>query len=548
MNASSNSRNGTGGSSAEAATPARARANGRGSGAPEVPNAARDDGAGNTGAPFPGTSRTLPIVDSSGPEKPLNLLSYRPADINNACHDGRLYYPTQVLAQGTDAEGTQAVVVRSDRTVLRAKYSKPLEDSQPVCRLDDGTLIERPPRITRYATWSCESISAYLNGAPAAHDLAELLAASETHLRASVWLPRQEDYDLLALTVPVTYAQAIFDAVPLLFVCGPAGSGKSRLGQTMVEICANAVMIGKASAATIARTIDESRGFVVLDDQETLGKNRGGFSDLGQTIKLSYKKATAVKDWTDKGDMKPKRLNFYGVKMINNTSGVDPILLTRMFRIPTRKRPAHAIAMAAPDTDLQALRDDFHTWVFCNVAGIAAAYTALCPAGRERAEEIAAPLRAIAKLAGGEWPARLERALARQNERPSNIHGIHDLLRAAVASLQAEGFHKVAPVHVILKMREIAAASGLDDACTETSPIWIGRLLRELRLLDPSAPEEKRRIAKIQTRILTLASAAKAESIKPPLSFCGSCSECPYAHHGCPIQVARRSRRPRKNR
>lgn len=545
MSTGNNGKNGTNGACAMAATAARASANGQGRGTAEAPETVR---AREATAPVPEATRTLPIAAGSGQEEPLSLLSYRPADINNAYHDGRLYYPTQILVRGADAEGTQAVVVRSDRTVLRARYSTPLEDSQPVCRLDDGTLIAGPPKVTRHATWGCESISAYLNGAPAARDPAALLATSEAHLRGSVWLPRQEDYTLLAVTVAVTYTQAIFDAVPLLLVCGPAGSGKSQLGQAMVEICANAAMIGKASAATIARTIDESRGFVVLDDQENLGKNRGGFTELGQTIKLSYKKSTAVKDWTDKGDMKPKRLNFYGVKMINNTSGVDAILLTRMFRIPTRKRPAHAIAMAPPDTDLQALRDDLHTWAFCNVAKIAGAYADLCPSGRAREEEIAAPLRAIARLAGGEWPARLERALARQNERPSNIHGIHDLLRAAVASLQAEGFHRVAPVHVILKMREIAADSGIDGACAEISPIWVGRLLRENRLVDPSAPEEKRRIAGIQTRILTLASAAKAESIKPPLSFCGSCSECPHAHHGCPILVAKRSRRPRKNR
>lgn len=541
-------KNGNNGAAAPASAPDEWQARGV-AGAPRILGG---DADGNAGAPAPGTACTLPIVESSGSGGAVNFLSCREADINNAYLNDRLYYPAPVLVQGEDgAECKQAVVVRSDRTVLRARYSKLLASdvaSRPICRLDDGTIIESPPKMNRYATWSCGSISAYLNGAPPARDLAALLAAAEAHVRGSVWLPRQEDYTLLALTVPVTYAQAIFDAVPLLFVCGPAGSGKSRLGQTMVEICANAVMIGKASAATIARTIDECRGFNVLDDQETLGKNRGGFSDLGQTLKLSYKKSTAFKDWTDKGDMKPVRLNFYGVKMINNTSGVDEILLSRMFRIPTRKRPAHAIAMAGPKTDLQALRDDFHTWVFCNVAGIAAAYTALCPSGRDREEEIAAPLRALARLAGGEWPARLEQALARQNERPSNIHGIHDLLRAAVASLQAEGFHRVAPVHVILKMREIAADSGIDGACAEISPIWVGRLLRENRLVDPSAREEKSRIAGIQTRILTLASAAKAESIKPPLSFCGHCPDCRYAHHGCPITAAKKARKPRQKK
>jgi hypothetical protein len=99
----------------------------------------------------------------------------------------------------------------------------------------------------------------------------------------------------------------------------------------MKDVCANSALVGQGSAATIARLIDLSRGFVVLDDIESIGSNKADaqFSELIQGLKLSYKKSTAAKIWTDIKTMKVEKLNFFGIKMINNTTGVDAILGSR---------------------------------------------------------------------------------------------------------------------------------------------------------------------------------------------------------------------------
>jgi SpoVK/Ycf46/Vps4 family AAA+-type ATPase len=91
-------------------------------------------------------------------------------------------------------------------------------------------------------------------------------------LEKSIWLPYSYDYDLLTLLVPVTFAQAIFQAVPMALVVGPAGSGKNALGKAMCRICANAVSVGQISVAAVARLIHETKGFIVLDDLESIGK------------------------------------------------------------------------------------------------------------------------------------------------------------------------------------------------------------------------------------------------------------------------------------
>ncbi|HET9927236.1 MAG TPA: hypothetical protein VFQ09_00400, partial [Rubrobacter sp.] len=282
---------------------------------------------------------------------------YRPVNINGAYHNGHLYYAVRVLNRGVDVERRESgedvvqqterletVVVKSDRTVHTTAVRpapKGTRFEDRVLRLTDGTLVERPPSPNRYGTWSWHSIKSYLAGTSKTRKLKEILADVGRHLRASVWLPHEDDYALLTLAVPVTYAQAVFDSVPLLFLHGPAGSGKSETGRAMARVCANAYVCGQSSAASIARFIDESRGFVVLDDLEVIGGRGGEFGELVQALKLSYNKETAVKLWTDVKTMRTMRLNFFGVKMINNTRGADEILSSRMLRIQTARIPEH---------------------------------------------------------------------------------------------------------------------------------------------------------------------------------------------------------------
>lgn len=140
-----------------------------------------------------------------------------------------------------------------------------------------------------------------------------------------------------------TYVQNIFESVPIIFLNGRAGSGKSQTGIVMSKLSCNGSVIGQVSAATAARHIDASRGFVVFDDLEGIaskgGRDGTQFSDLVQALKVSYNKNTSEKIWTDVKTMKTERLNFFGIKLISNTQGSDDILSTRMLRIQTLIMP-----------------------------------------------------------------------------------------------------------------------------------------------------------------------------------------------------------------
>jgi hypothetical protein len=535
---------------------------------------------------------TAPVVSlkfqgSDDPTLGYGRFAYKPININGAFHNGHLYYTVQTLTREydlqrrgsgdevvVDVERLETVVVRSDRTVHSAKVvpaPRGTKDKDRVQRLTDGTLIDREPHANKYGTWSWHSINAYLHGTACVRPLAEILKDVMAHLRSSVWLPYEEDYAILALTVPVTYSQAVFDSVPLLFLNGPAGSGKSEMGRAMARVCANAYISGQSSAASIARFIDESRGFVVLDDLEMIGNKGGEFSELVQALKLSYNKATAVKLWTDVKTMRTQLLDFYGVKLINNTQGADNILSTRMLRVQTRKIPENLrkkFGELLPTTSqkLQELRDELHTWTFENVRGIEAEYKAQFPKGSDRSDEITAPLKVMVTLAGDqELRSQLELALLKQKQRGIDMDDPKEVLHEALKNLIAQGYDMISITHLVLEMRSLVSTdfgkSYTNEIPEWARPEWVGRMLRSYDLIDTDPEKAKRqrvyganlRFYPIHPRYLDeIREFYASQNVeipiggKAPADFCQVCDNCPFRTLACEIMARRQDEEKRQ--
>jgi hypothetical protein len=527
---------------------------------------------------------SLPIRSEEDIQNGLGYgrVAYKPININGAFHNGHLYCTVQTLnrnvevrknskgeAKLIDIEHLETVVIRSDRTVhstvlIPAPPGTP--DKFRVRRLTDGTLIDREPSPNKYGTWSWPSIKAYLDGKSKTSSLAEILADVERHLRSSVWLPYDEDYAILTLVVPVTYAQPIFDSVPLIFLNGPKGSGKSQMGRAMARVCANAYICGQSSAASIARFIDASCGFVVLDDLEVIGNKGGEFTELVQALKLSYNKDTAVKLWTDVKTMKTEMLNFYGVKMINNTQGADRILSSRMLRIQTREIPEKrkqefADLLPTESHKLNELRDKLHTWTFNNVAGIEEAYRRLYPKGSDRSDEITAPLKVMAEMAGDvSLISRLGLALNKQEQRSFDPDDPEEVLREAVKVLIGQGYNLFSITHLVLEMRNLITHNYGKSSHYEipewARPEWVGRMIRMLDLIDSDTNTHKReRVWGANLRfypfrpgyVEEVRSEYAAKGIQLPLEptnptdFCQMCESCPYSTLSCEILPRRQN-------
>jgi energy-coupling factor transporter ATP-binding protein EcfA2 len=522
---------------------------------------------------------SLTVKDGPGEVQGYGRFAYQPININGAFHNGHLYYAAQILnrsvvvntegnrSMARDVERLETVVVRSDRTIHTSVLTdapKGTRERDRVMRLTDGTLIDREPQPNRYGTWSWPSIKVYLDGKSKPRALGEILRDVNAYLRACVWLPFEEDYSVLTLLVPVTFAQAVFDSVPLVFVNGPTGSGKSELGRAMARVCCNAYVCGQSSAAAIARFIDESRGFVVLDDMEMLGSRGGQFGELVQALKLSYNKATAVKLWTDVKTMRTRLLDFYGVKMINNTRGTGEILGSRMIKIRTGRIP-EAMRSAREDlpniggAKLSLLRDEFHCWTFGNVRRIEEAYRRLYPRAPDRSDEITAPLRVLAAIADDvDLISKLEVALAKQSRQVLKTDDPRQVVLEALKNLVAQGYTTVSPTHVTLEARRLIGQGGgspAGDTPEWLKPGWVGRILHGLEVLDEGPGGHKRvRLFGMNLRFFRIRDAYVTEvekwfesrgtiisaGARQPTDFCRDCGSCQYNVYGCEIMRVRR--------
>lgn len=495
-----------------------------------------------------------------------------PVDINGAYLNKKMYYPVQTLVRQKETDDYQntyyveryeTVVVRSDATVHKAVISpapKGTPESERVIRLSDGTLIRSAPKPNEFGTWNWSSINDYLHGRAKVRKTGDLFKDVQQILKKSVWLPVQEDYVVLALTVLATYVQNIFESVPLLFLNGPAGSGKSQTGIVMSKLSCNATVIGQVSAATAARHIDAARGFVVFDDLEGIaskgGRDGGQFGELVQALKVSYNKHTAEKIWTDVKTMRTERLNFFGIKLISNTSGADDILSTRMLRIQTRHMPDSEKGTIQKFgvnefRRIENLRQELHTWAFKNCVHI----DDLASQSNEKSgrfDEIALPLRVIAKLVSNECEKELEVALAKQKTVVVETSDPIETLKEAAKNLIKEGFIQFTITQVILELRTLLDenyGAGMTNEIPEWQrPEWVGRQLRTLGLLE-SKDLGRSSIFGKRLKIMQFNDYAVNEVInelgatidnyRDPFDFCKGCQTCAYANSTCELRPQR---------
>lgn len=527
--------------------------------------------------------RNLKIYQDSGEELALTeeslvvqepkegLGPYRPVDINNSFHNGYLYYPVQTVIgkkikkkHGEPiAEKVETVVIRSDRTLQHIVKSERLKDSDgghDVYRLTDGTLIGSIPKPNAHGTWSWEYIDQFLKGENQEIHLADAIRTIRTHLRSRVWLPLESDYTLLAVTAAATYVQSIFNSVPLILLVGPAGSGKSEVASAMVEMSANATMIGQVTAPTMMRLINESGGLCAIDDLESVGVSRTGqggkqkFSEIAQVLKVSYKKSTATRMVTNPSTRRTEIMNFFGIKIVSNTKGVDDILGSRMLHVHTRKVDQQTLSTfqsreSVEDDVLEDLRNRLHSWAFENVDLVHRTYMSISAKQSNREDEISQPLRTMAKLsADEEIILDLERALSAQSKRKNRFKSASEVLKEILESLVLQGYEAVSITHVMLELRrEMDPGYEIDYAMEMpgwSKQEWIGRKLRELNVINPSSSFRKRvrgqnlRFVTFKKEYLRkVISSAHSKSIdrKPPESFCQECQTCPFANHSCDL-------------
>lgn len=531
------------------------------------------------------TPAVNPIKDPVDDPLQTGRLSFKPVDINGAYVGGHLYYPTEILRRSWVedengerklAEWAETIVVRSDRTdwgITQAFAPTHVANAvgrRRLLKLTDGTILAKQPKASAYNTWDWESIQAFLNGKERVRPLREIVSEAHQILKKAVWLPYEEDYAVLALMIPATFVQRVFEAVPLFLLNGAPGTGKTQMANVISKMAFNGNVIGQVSAATAARHIDDCRGFVVLDDLEAIGskggKDAAQFNELVQALKVSYNQNSAVKIWTDVKTMRTEKLDFFGIKMINNTLGTDSILGSRMIKIQTRKVPegfSKELEDLSADDEIRMheIRQELHTWAFVNVEAVRGLYVSKYRHHTDRKEEISAPLRVMADLVQDETlNQHLEAALARQTVQLEDPDDPTEVLREAVRNLIKAGYDTVTLTHVSLEMRTLLDANFGQSATTEipewARPEWVGRRLRTEDLVEP-VDGGRTRIWGKQLRVVKLAKWLMDEvrqkvgigaTQQATDAFCQGCANCPYRNAGCPIMETRMAKEKKERR
>lgn len=473
--------------------------------------------------------------------------AFDPVNIANAFLDDQLFYPFLVeerirqSASGRAGEREMLVagyatrVLRSDGSILKVgtlPAPRGAPDGAKVFALSDGTRINGEPAVSRYATWSFPSIKRYVEARRTSkgslhRPLALLASEIEAYLRACVWLPVADDYAIAVTYVLMSYVFPVFDALPLLLINGPKGTGKTELGQAIADLSCNGVVVGQGSAAGLVRLMHEARGLIVLDDLERIGASAGaGFSEIAQMLKLSYKRNSAIKPVADRAGS-VATLDFFGPKCITNTLGSDDVLGSRMVTITTAGLPEDIDAgtlLGADGSRAASLRDELHSWGMARAVDVATQYRE-AGTSRGRRQEIEAPLRAIALLVGASFSNRLGAALGRPVGR-SELQPA-ERLRRAIASCGANGAVTIQQLQLELALT--------DPEGEPISPETLGRLLSTGGYRG-NGEVTRVRLNGVLCRVVGLEgpaapALASSSSKVAPLDFCraAKCAECRYA-------------------
>lgn len=375
-----------------------------------------------------GSARPIQLVIES--EEPgrqpvdLGIFEAAPIDVSGGFACGNLYYPVAVEQRHVDdrlgkiVHRYRTLVVRSDGALLSAE---PLPapcgtaSSERVLALSDGTRIKGLPAASTSGTWSFGSIQQFVEwrkrrGPRPFRELSDLLETLEKHLRSRVWLPDERAYALAATFVAMTHVHQIFDALPILLAVGPAGSGKSELGEAIARVAINGTLAGQLRAAGMVRLLDQTHGLLVLDDMDGTGAaSVDGDSEIAQALKSGYKRSTARKPVADRAG-RIRIVDYFGPKMITRTKLPKPILGSRMIAIHTAPAlGAHAFNCAGlTEEKLDALRDELHCWALASANHVLACYQELREHHKCRWDEITSPLLAISDSAGSDFFFRVK--------------------------------------------------------------------------------------------------------------------------------------------
>lgn len=301
-------------------------------------------------------------------------------------------------------------------TSARDYFAPPIiKKANEIRVLDTGVAIDKT--LDRAARrWSLPAILQFLQDGGQVCRPWELYHRLERVYIERIWFAESGNYMILALYTMLSYVFPVFDAIPYLHFTGLAGSGKTHAARLLATLSFNGHVEVDPTEASLFRTIEATRGLVVLDDQETGVTNRSHSENPFMTIlKTGYKRGARVTRMERRGnEFVPLTFDVYGPKVITNVFGLEDILADRVIPILMREIPPNLQSSinTSPlrDNEAQPLIDGLMLFTMCHtpaIAEMAGGHTS----HRTRTEEIFRPLYMLAEYIDSHAPTGTGRSL-----------------------------------------------------------------------------------------------------------------------------------------
>lgn len=190
---------------------------------------------------------------------------------------------------------------------------------------DSGITLEIPLSTVPYR-WNKHHLKSFLEGTTEL-DPGKLFEGIRSCFQKYLYFEEEGAYNFITLWVIGTYLYPLFDAYPMVLLCGPKGSGKTRTLTVASFLAFNAHLQGDPTPATTFRTIDAERPTLFFDEMEWLYK-RNLDTRMSAMLKFGYKKGFKIPRCTidSKGNYDVKYFDSYCPKMFANINGLEDVL------------------------------------------------------------------------------------------------------------------------------------------------------------------------------------------------------------------------------
>ena len=331
------------------------------------------------------------------------------------------------------------------------------------------------------------------------HDPARMFWDIRAQIERYVRFEERSTYSFMTLWTIGTYLHPLFDAFPMVLLCGPKNSGKTRTLQVASLLAFNARLQGDPTPATVFRIIDEERPTLIFDEMEWLSR-RDMQSQLSSILKFGYKPGCKVPRcaFDARGNAFVVDFDAYCPKLFANIHGLEDVLGDRAITFYQRRKTAEdRIETASPSEDdpvWARLRHELYVFTLTHWQTV----RELVPTGdlpiENRIRELFTGVLALARFfedhAGiaGLYDEMLtlaseKAAEKRETDREFNHETI--LIQALVSIVTQDGWYPLSDV-----IRELQ--NFFTDRTDWISDVWVGRALLRIGIGKAEGTRQRR--------------------------------------------------------